>query len=55
MLIFYHKRFSSTPNPQAGGKPLVGCLQLFIQRIRSYPKELEAIPPSATQGSAMLW
>jgi hypothetical protein len=28
---------SPTPNPQAGGSSLVGCLRLLIQYIRSYP------------------
>ena len=28
---------SPSPNPQAGGPPLVGCPRLFIQYIRSYP------------------
>ena len=28
---------SSSPNPQAGGPPLVGCPRLLIQFIRSYP------------------
>ena len=28
---------STTPNPQAGRPPLVGCLQLLIQYIHSYP------------------
>jgi len=28
---------STSPNLQAGGPPLVGCQQLFIQFIRSYP------------------
>jgi hypothetical protein len=32
-----------TPNSQAGGPPLVGCLRLLIQYIRSYPPYLEAI------------
>ena len=27
---------STSPNPQAGGPPLVGCLRLLIQYIRSY-------------------
>ena len=27
---------STSPNPQAGGPPLVGCLGLLIQFIRSY-------------------
>ena len=26
----------ASPNPQVGGPPLVGCLRLFIQFIRSY-------------------
>ena len=29
--------FSTSPNPQAGGPPLVGCPRLLIQFIRSYP------------------
>jgi len=28
---------STSPNPQAGGPPLVGCPQLLIQYMRSYP------------------
>jgi hypothetical protein len=28
---------SNSPNPQAGGPPLVGCPRLLIQYIRSYP------------------
>ena len=28
---------STSPTPQAGGSPLVGCPRLFIQYIRSYP------------------
>jgi hypothetical protein len=28
---------SPSPNPQAGGPPLVSCLRLLIQYIRSYP------------------
>jgi len=28
---------STSPNPQAGGPPLVGYLRLLIQYIRSYP------------------
>ena len=28
---------STSPNPQAGGPPLVGCLRLLIQFIRNYP------------------
>jgi hypothetical protein len=29
---------STSPNPQAGGPPLVGCPQLLIHYIRSYPQ-----------------
>ena len=29
---------SASPNPQAGGPPLVGCQRLLIQFIRSYPQ-----------------
>ena len=28
---------STSPKPQAGGPPLIGCLRLLIQFIRSYP------------------
>jgi len=28
---------STSPKPQAGGPPLVGCPRLLIQYIRSYP------------------
>jgi len=28
---------NTSPNPQAGGTPLVGCPRLLIQFIRSYP------------------
>jgi hypothetical protein len=34
---------SPTPNPQAGGPPLVSCPQLLIQYIRSYPLYLEGV------------
>jgi hypothetical protein len=37
-LVFSRRGVVSTsPNPQAGGPPLVGCLQLLIQFIHSYP------------------
>jgi hypothetical protein len=35
--------FSPTPNPQAGGPPLVGCPRLLIQYIRSCPPKLEGV------------
>ena len=38
---------STSPKPQAGGPPLVGCPRLLIQFIRSYPPS-EAVPLSAT-------
>jgi hypothetical protein len=34
---------SPTPNPQAGGPPLVGCPRLLVQYIRSYPPKLEGV------------
>jgi hypothetical protein len=34
---------SPTPNPQAGGPPLIGCPRLLIQYINSYPPYLEAV------------
>jgi hypothetical protein len=34
---------SPPPNPQAGGPPPVGCPQLLIQYIRSYPPYLETV------------
>jgi hypothetical protein len=43
---------STSPNPQAGGPPPVGCPRLHI---RSYPPYLEAVPPSATRGRAVPW
>jgi hypothetical protein len=46
---------STSPNPQAGGPPLVGCPRLLIQNIRSCPPYLQAVPPSATWGRAMPW
>jgi hypothetical protein len=46
---------SPTPNPKAGGPPLVGCPRLLIQYIRSYPLYPEDFPPSATWGRAMPW
>jgi hypothetical protein len=36
-------RVSPTPDPQAGGSPLVGCLRLLIHNIRSYPPQLDVI------------
>ena len=45
---------SISSNPQAGGPPLFGCSRLLFQYIRSYPPYLEAVPPSATWGRAML-
>jgi hypothetical protein len=43
-LIFYSEELlAPRPTPQAGGPPLVGCLQLLIQYIRSYPPYLEAV------------
>jgi hypothetical protein len=41
--------------PQTGGPPTAVSLRLLIHYICSYPPLLEAIPPSATQGHAMLW
>jgi hypothetical protein len=41
--VFLNRRFlrrgvvSTSPNPQAGGAPLVGCPRLLIQFIHSYP------------------
>jgi hypothetical protein len=46
---------STSPKPQAGVPPLVGCLRLLIQYIHSYISYLEAVPPSATWGRAVLW
>jgi hypothetical protein len=40
--IFYGE-VSPTPNPQAGGPPLVGCPRLLIQYIRSYLPYLEVV------------
>jgi hypothetical protein len=46
---------STLPNPKAGRPPLVGCPQLLVQYIRSYPPYLEPVPPSVTWGRAMPW
>jgi hypothetical protein len=35
--VFTGRVVSTSPNPQAGGPPLVGCPRLLIQFIRSYP------------------
>jgi len=37
--MFFLRRgvVSTSPNPQAGGPPLVGCLRLLIQFIHRYP------------------
>ena len=45
---------TASPNSQVRGPPLV-CPRLLIQYIRSYPPYLEAVPPSATCGRAILW
>ena len=46
---FYGEELSALrQTPQARGPPLIGCLRLLIQYIRSYPPYLEAVPPSAT-------
>jgi hypothetical protein len=34
---------SPTPNPQAGGLPLVCCPRLLIQYSHSYPPDLKAV------------
>jgi hypothetical protein len=46
--IFTVRGCGPTPNPKAGGPPLVGCQRLLIQYIRSYPPYPEDLPPSAT-------
>ena len=46
---------STSPNPQAGGPPLVGCPRLLIRYIRSYPPYQGPVPLHATWGRAMLW
>lgn len=46
---------NTSPNTQSERPRPVGCLQLLIQYIRSYPSNLGAIPPSATWWRAMLW
>jgi hypothetical protein len=40
--------FSASPNPQAGGSPLVGYPRLLIQYIRSFRPYLEAVPENAS-------
>ena len=46
---------STSPNPQAGGPPLLGCPRLFIQYIRSYLPYWRPFLPSTTWGRAMPW
>jgi hypothetical protein len=46
--IFTVRGCGPTPNPQAGGPPLVGCQRLLIRYIRSYPPYPEDFPLSAT-------
>jgi hypothetical protein len=54
VLIFLWWEFVNTsPNPQDGGPPLVGCPRLLIQYVPSYPPYLEAVPPSATWARAI--
>jgi hypothetical protein len=50
LLVYFRNRLflrwgvvSPTPNPQAGGPPLVSCPRLFIQNIRSWPPILEGV------------
>jgi hypothetical protein len=42
-LFFTVRSCSPTPNPKAGGPPLVSCPRLLIQYIRSYPPYLEGV------------
>jgi len=37
IIFLWGEVVSTSPNPQAGGPPLVGCPRLLIQYIRSYP------------------
>jgi hypothetical protein len=53
IVTFLRLGVNTSPNPQAGRPPLVGCPRLLIQYIRSYPPYLEADPPSATWGRTM--
>ena len=54
-MINFYGGVSTSPKPQAGGPPHVGCPRLLIQYIHSYPAYLEAVPPSAIWGRAMTW
>jgi hypothetical protein len=58
LLVYFRNRLiyllwvvSPTPNPQAGGSPLVGCQQLLIQYIHSCPPN----PEGVSSGRAMPW
>jgi hypothetical protein len=46
---------STSPNPQAGGPPLVGYPRLLIQCIRCYPPYPQAVHPSATRRRAYIY
>jgi hypothetical protein len=37
------REYNPTPNPQAGGPPLVGCPRLLMQYVRSFPPNLEGV------------
>jgi hypothetical protein len=43
LILYGEELLAPTPKPQAGWPPLVGCPQLLIQYIRSYPPYLEAV------------
>jgi hypothetical protein len=53
-LFFTLMAVSPMPITQAGLPPLVVRPRLLIQYIHSYPLLLVVVPPSATEGCAML-
>jgi len=54
--VTFHKKLflrrgivSFSPNPQAGGPPLLGCSRLIVQYVHSYPPHLQSV--SSTRNS----
>ena len=39
---------TTSPKPQAGRRPFIGCPRLIIQYIRIHSPYLQAVPPSST-------
>ena len=56
VIFFRWGAVNASPNPQAGGSPLVGCPRLLIQYICSYLPYPGTVPPFVTWvGRGMPW